>query len=160
MGGGAHECDFWKFRALDSSVSLNRPSQSALPSSEVVEQVLDHGPQVRSCFGFAISAGTDAEFLQHRERVRSEAIHKLAAVLRRFGPVDLESLEASLGTRSPYTVLKRAGSMLAYFRWADKSEFDAMKLVIFSDEPVWGYLKFLKSSGAALTKPSAFLSQS
>ena len=61
---------------------------------------------------------------------------------------------ASLGTRSPHTILKRVNAVLAYLRWFDV--FVEARSSAFEEEAYWKYVKFLKRSGSAASCGNSF----
>ena len=69
------------------------------------------------------------------------------------GHVDIESLEASLGVRSPHTVSKRVSSFSHLVTWF-LDETPKTSKSILSEQSVWEYLLHLKRTGAAASKGS------
>ena len=77
--------------------------------------------------------------------------------------VDLDSLEAMVGTRSPFTLIKRANVLLRHVRWFDANAGDFPGAAAFDEGVVWARLKRLKhdmeppSSATALLLAVRFL---
>ena len=62
-------------------------------------------------------------------------------------------VSAVLGTKSPFTVIKRANSLLSFLRWFAKQGLDCANP--FSEEHVWAYFQYLR---APATRAAACLS--
>ena len=67
-----------------------------------------------------------------------------------------ESVSASVGVRSPFTVHKRAGSFSAFIRWLDIARPAIGSKV--HERHAWEYVQDLKAQQAAPSKASSFLS--
>ena len=65
-------------------------------------------------------------------------------------------LDAVVGLRSPYTITKRANSLMSFLQWFSKSPEPGQSP--FTEEVIWRYLSHLKDSGAPPTKGESFMS--
>ena len=81
------------------------------------------------------------------------------------GKLASETLQASFGTKSPQTLLKRAASLRRYFKWhacerSDASEIHVSPLPL-SEPDVWEFFNWLKAcrlhTGRGYTNQAAFL---
>ena len=68
----------------------------------------------------------------------------------------LEIIAATLGTRSPFTVVKRANALLEALRWMAKTFPDRSD--IFHEDLAWAYVSALRKAGGAPTKAADFVS--
>ena len=126
-------------------------------------------------FAWAVSLGSAVEDpASARERVRNRAISLWVIVVTRFrdkcllyqaavrdADKDVEaeiraSVEASMGSKSPYTILKRAAAVAAFVRWLDMFVPDAFTTI--TESCVWKYMVHLKESNAPATRATSFLS--
>ena len=104
----------------------------------------------------------DEDVLRKQQRMIEQGVAKWRLVFGRYArdfnedAPDEDSILASLGTRSPHTILKRVNSCLAYLRWFDV--FVEARGSAFEEEAYWKYVKFLKRSGSAASCGNSFLS--
>ena len=121
----------------------------------------------KSSVGACIRAGKDRNHLEQRKVDTAKAIVRLLFVIR-LGPDacdvgrQLSSSEGQeeeaimmsiVGVRSPQTILKRCGALLAFYRWHAANREDPFLPI--SEESLWSYVLSLSQTGAAATKASA-----
>ena len=113
----------------------------------------------KSLFTECVLSISDAEHFKALEVERDAAVRKLSIFMARACvEVDIASIRAMVGTRSPKTLVKRANSLLSFVRWADV-ELPGLSVVdLLSESTGWQYIKSLQESCAAPTKASTFLS--
>ena len=132
---------------------------------EIVEPELhfkakDTPSQYRAIFAAVIKASKDITFLKRRAELMKACVVRLRATIMLLGRdcvpdglllnghVDIESLEASLGVRSPHTVSKRVSSFSHLVTWF-LDETPKTSKSILSEQSVWEYLLHLKRTGAS-----------
>ena len=104
----------------------------------------------------------DEDVLRKQQRMIEQGVAKWRLIYGRYArnlseaAPDEDSILASLGTRSPHTILKRANAVLAYLRWFDV--FVEAGASAFGEEAYWKYVKFMKRSGSAASCGTSFLS--
>ena len=104
----------------------------------------------------------DEDVIQKQQRMIEQGVAKWRLVFGRYArhfsitAPDEDSILASLGTRSPHTILKRANAVLAFLRWFDV--FVDAGTSAFCEEAFWKYVKFLKKSDSAASCGTSFLS--
>ena len=104
----------------------------------------------------------DEDVIRKQQRMIEQGVAKWRLVFGRYAressetAPDEDSILASLGTRSPHTILKRANAVLAYLRWFDV--FVDPCASAFKEESFWKYVKFLKRSDSAASCGTSFLS--
>ena len=151
---------------------LLMPQQSG-PSAPVPEKGLPKAVNRPAApgaaiFSLAIKVTRNVSFKARREDVLEVSVERLIACMRLVpvnyipvalvheGRVDRESVSASIGNRSPWTIAKRAGSFNLFLRWFHMSEIpDAGCL---EESVIWTYMVHLRRSGAAASRGSGFLS--
>ena len=68
-------------------------------------------------------------------------------------------IEARTGLRSPYTLIKRANSLLAYLRWVDGQPLANLSFSgVFQETLVWEHFQYLKKENKPPTSGSTLLS--
>ena len=104
----------------------------------------------------------DEDVLRRQQRMIEQGVAKWRLVFGRYArdftesAPEEDSILASLGTRSPRAILKRANAVLAFLRW-----FDVVveaRGSAFEEEAYWKYVKFLKKSGSAASCGNSFFS--
>ena len=151
---------------------LLMPQQSE-PSVSAPEKGLPKGANRSAVpgatiFSLAIKVTRNVSFKARREDVLEVSVERLIACMRLVpvnyipvalvheGRVDHESVSASIGNRSPWTIAKRAGSFNLFLRWLHMSgNPDAGCL---EESVIWTYMVHLRRSGAAASRGSGFLS--
>ena len=149
----------------------------ALEVHEVAAQVASASrpPAAGPLFVSVIRDLDDGDFSAKREALWESAVAKLVIVVSHCLPAsavgrhisDLGSMEsqsagaaevvgASVGVRSPNTLIKRANSLLSFLRWSAGQ--DESPPNPFIELLVWKYLRSLRDSSASATKASAFVS--
>ena len=110
----------------------------------------------------AVQPLKDEDVLRKQQRLIEQGVAKWRLILGRYArdfsqtAPDEDSILASLGTRSPHTILKRANAVLAYLRWFDV--FVEAGITAFGEEAYWKYVKFMKRSDSAASCGTSFLS--
>ena len=109
----------------------------------------------------------DVSYLDRRDQLGVLAVRKLAITMEFLGvrdvpatlladqKVDLDSLTAAIGCRSPLTIDKRANSLRAFHKW---SLGESQVSHLLCEAVAWLYLKSLKKDGAAASKGNDFMS--
>ena len=116
-------------------------------------------PQIASQSFCLIQHVRDFRIQDKRQELSMLAVKKLALVAARIGCLsDSASLEAAVGIKSPYTLLKRANALLEHVRWVDKNLPALDRSAIFGEEAVWSRLQHLKANPGAPSKGSNLLS--
>lgn len=154
--------------AVQLGMPLNWGS-TALPRQDVLTSD-DVRPQVpKSCNWTCakhIKYASDANFLAQRSKTMNAALSKWRFILcldlaqsdvglQLAGDDDALVLESVIGVKSPNTVLKRANSILMYYRWhAVNGKFPFLP---FSEEDVWSYILSLNSLTGSATRAQSFL---
>ncbi len=108
-------------------------------------------------------------FIEMRERDMHAAIIKWHLVVRSNSSASdvgiqierdpihgLEIIRASMGVKSPNTVLSRANAMLAFMRW-HCIEFPSEPLLPLREEHAWRYVSFLSESHAPPSRATSFI---
>lgn len=122
----------------------------------------------------AIANLTDKDFHTKQTELRNLAVDKWVCIVRSYtlsshvGQLILshcnldqtaeearEIVSAVIGARSSTTAISRANSILKYLRWANGRD---EVLDPQSEATAWEYVKFLKTSGAAATAGSTWIS--
>ena len=119
-------------------------------------------------YSLAIRVTRNISFKARREDVLEVSVEKLIACMRLMpvnyipvalahdGRVDRESVSASVGNRSPWTIAKRASSLSLFLRWFHMSE--SPDAGCMEEGVIWSYVVHLRRSGAAASRGSGFLS--
>ena len=116
-------------------------------------------PQIASQSSCLIQHVRDFRIQDKRQELSMLAVKKLALIAARIGCLsDSASLEAAVGIKSPYTLLKRANALLEHVRWVDKNLPALERSAIFGEEAVWSRLQHLKANPGAPSKGSNLLS--
>ena len=120
----------------------------------------------------AFGAFQDVHPSLERDQLMDKAVCKLQLIVSRFDKSRLsselrsaleaaspqaqlqETIAACVGLRSPHTVLKRANTILAFLRWADKED----TLEPFSEGTVWDFFSWLKREGAPPSRATSLMS--
>ena len=69
---------------------------------------------------------------------------------------DLRTIRASMGVKSPNTVLSRANAMLAYMRW-HTIEHPLVDFLPMREEHAWAYIAFLSQDNAPPSRSQSFV---
>ena len=171
--------DPFKSNPIVPSVSVSE--WMSLPLDHAVEAVVDDTlTQTSTCertvfFVAAIRNLDDKTYDEQRDALMDAAINKVLIVLRHcllasvvgrpiisVGSEDRqlegakEIVDAVVGLRSPYTIVKRANSLLSFLRWCAKSKITEANP--FTEEIVWRYFQDLKELGAPATRASSCMS--
>ena len=120
----------------------------------------------------AFGAFQDVHPSLERDKLMDKSVCKLQLIVSRFDKSRLsselrsaleaaspqaqlqETISACVGLRSPHTVLKRANTILAFLRWADKED----TLEPFSESTVWDFFSWLKREGAPPSRAASLMS--
>ena len=124
-------------------------------------------------FAKAFSCLSDTSFVQKRSQLFSVGVRKWWVIIGRsmdacqtgriirdcgegtdMESYALETIGAIMGTRSPYTVVKRANSILAFLRWGDQLGIRDL----FSEPNIWKYIQWLRTSDSGPTSAASFVS--
>ena len=161
--------------AVSTSEWVCVPWKDALDA--VVDDTLRHTCETNSApvFVSAVRNLDDKTYDEQRDALMDAAISKVLIVLRHcllasvvgrqiisLGSeeqqleVAKEIVSAVVGLRSPYTVVKRANSLLSFLRWCAKSK--VLDTNPFSEKVVWQYFQDLKELGAPATRASSCMS--
>ena len=131
-----------------------QPVRAARPSGDSANCDISFAAQ-------AIQPLRDEDVLSKQQRMIEQGVAKWRLVFGRYArdfnesAPDEDSILASLGTRSPHTILKRVNAVLAYLRWFDV--FIEAGGSAFEEGAYWKYVKFLKKSGSAASCGNSFL---
>ena len=124
-------------------------------------------------FAKAFSCLSDTSFVEERSQLFSVGVRKWVIIGRSMDACQtgriirdcgegtdmesyaLETIGAIMGTRSPYTVVKRANSILAFLRWGD-AQLGIRDL--FSEPNIWKYIQRLRTSDSGPTSAASFVS--
>lgn len=166
---------------LPSLPSVSVDAFSSSRSGDVVDELIESAQETvgncaqSSIFPAVIRCIDDKSHAEQCDSLMDAAINKLLIVLRHsllasvvgrqivvLGSEDQQStgefeiVSAVLGTKSPFTVVKRANSLLSFLRWFAKQGFDSANP--FTEEYVWSYFQYLQSVSAPATRAAACLS--
>lgn len=122
-----------------------------------------------------ISSVDDGKFMDKRSELKDTAVGKLLIVVHHCllasecgrhiialgnGPRQEQGaadvIHAVVGVKSPYTLAKRANSLLSFLRWVANQGIDDVNP--FTEDVVWRYMVSLRDSCAAPTKGDSMLS--
>ena len=150
----------------DADFAVQSPSLEPLLPPEVstpdrLVECLEHVTDLKSFFQTTISNVADCDINETLGSLLHIAINKLCVVVERCTgqPPDPEDIEARTGLRSPYTLIKRANSLLAYLRWVDGQPLANLSFSgVFQETLVWEHFQYLKKENKPPTSGSTLLS--
>ena len=106
-------------------------------------------------FASVIRVKRDISFRDRRNDVFESALAKLTGALLLLGlAMDNDTVRACIGSRSPWTILKRAGALLLFASWC----VPAGPMHEISEALAWRYVIFLRGTEAAPSRGASFLS--
>lgn len=159
---------------VDGLVSPIQPGMEPQLVGEVVASAMEFDPSLPVFLG-VISHKDDVDFPSKLEMLRERALSKLLVVIeysleasstgRRIAELDggmpsrtgsFHVLDAVVGLRSPYTVIKRANTLLGFVHWCSKHLPGVANP--FDEDTIWTYLNDLRSTNAAPTKGDSVMS--
>ena len=150
-----------------------QPDELALEISAVTKAVATDTTVYRSLSSRAIKNLADTDFDTRQEELRQLAVDKWLCIVRNhtlssqvgqqiLSQFNLDRVDearniinAVIGTRSSTTAISRANAILRYLRWVNDTDEDADPQ---TEDAAWEYVKHLRSSGAAATTGSSWLS--
>ena len=149
------------------------PSEPVADFPEIVGEAASNLVPERSLSSQAIANLADKDFHTRQIELRNLAVDKWLCIVRSYtlsshvGQLILsqcnlnqidearEIVSSVIGTRSSTTAIGRANAVLKYLRWANERD---EVLDPQAETTAWEYVKFLKSSGAAATVGSTWIS--
>ena len=148
----------------------DEPNSTALQLAHSLQPDLD-----QPIFSTVIVAQEGPDPLEAAHKMRILAVHKLLRVVQHcllasstgrqivgLGTLEQQDggaydvLNATVGIRSPATLITRANSLLSFLRWT--SDSGCVEVNPFTEDTIWRYFIHLKDSGAAPTKMSSAMS--
>ena len=155
---------------LRHDVSWKTALESPMEASEQkTDQVSGPSGSLQPVFVRCVHSIREQTFIEVRERDMQAAIGKWQLVVRRNSSASdvgiqierdpthsFEILRASMGVKSPNTVLSRANAMLAYIRW-HCLEFTSELLLPLQEEHAWRYVSHLNSIHAPPSRATSFV---
>lgn len=133
------------------------------------EPVAEFMGSLKPVFVKCVKAIREQTFIETRERDMQAAIGKWHIVVRSNSSASdvgrqierdptqaFEILRASMGVKSPNTVLSRANAMLAYMRW-HSLELTSEPLLPLQEEHAWRYVSHLSNIHAPPSRATSFV---
>lgn len=133
------------------------------------EELSEPAGSLQPVFVKCVKAIRDQTFVEMRQRDMQAAVSKWFLVVRSNSSASdvgiqierdpthaFEILRASMGVKSPNTVLSRANAMLAYMRW-HSLEFTSEPFLPMSEEHAWRYISHLGNIHAPPSRATSFV---
>ena len=130
---------------------------------------LGHHSSLQPVFERCVQSIKEQTFIQTRERDMEAAVIKWSIVIRANSSAsavgkqiehnpgdDIRIIRATMGVKSPNTVLSRANAMLAYMRW-HTIERPTEDFIPMQEQHAWEYVSFLAMSGAPASRAQSFV---
>lgn len=147
-------------------IAMEGPS---LPAPQKSEETPETSGSLQPVFIKCVKAIRDQTFVEIRERDMQAALSKWYLVIRSDSSSSdigrqierdpnhaFDILRASMGVKSPNTVLGRANAMLAYMRWHSLS-LPQEQLLPMKEEHAWQYVSHLNDTHAPPSRATSFV---